>query len=590
MTNEKSDNNINEAQPPNLQELIDSTPENGILKLEARVYKGAFSIESKITLQGKGFSDKDDSLANLKTIIVVPENESVVISSAATLEGIIFVGEKFYEKHKSRIQSEVIPYQLVVNSKNTEKRERAYKLHQKYMEEFEEYSNNHERDKLYEIAKNELDNALLRIETDGVVLRKVCVVGSPSNGIVVTGKAEFSCVYAVKNQFTNLVVKGGAEVSFTPINKHGLLQNCFSYSFRAWGIHCNGKIFLEDSKSENETGIYADCNMLQGLCLNGQINTYDEIIENSEKKAEQALSGKMCAHQNIGTGFGMYQKAIVNLKQIYLNENTGSGLILDEEACLTVDDINSRNNGAGGIQLWGDSNLHAGLSCCVSNKEEGIVVAEKSKLRAEEILLTENHGEFGGLCVQDDAAAEIESFESFENQLGFFVTSNAKLKIKDEESKVYDNEKGHCIIEGNTTAEFTNVCFFHEAEESGYITMADDSVGKIFVSENASAKFSNCYFYNCPSEEYVVYAQDSASLGFDSCHFGIKPEQGIYDLNDTKIHSGICASGNASITLKNTIDINCKVKHFIKVEKSVKITDDGSNDKATVKRTAGTKK
>ena len=50
MTNEKSDNNINESQPQNLQELIDSTPENGILKLEASVYKGAFSIESKSKL------------------------------------------------------------------------------------------------------------------------------------------------------------------------------------------------------------------------------------------------------------------------------------------------------------------------------------------------------------------------------------------------------------------------------------------------------------------------------------------------------------------------------------------------------------
>lgn len=577
MSNEQSGKITNEFQTSSLQELIDSTPENGILKLEASVYKGAFSIESKITLQGKGFSDKDDSLANLKTIIVVPESESVVVSDAATFEGIVFVGEKFYEKHKSRIQSEVIPYQLV-SDKNTEKRERAYKLHQKYMEEFEEYSSNHERDKLYEIAENELDNALLRIESDGVVLRKVCVAGSPSNGIVVAGKAEFSCVCAVKNQFTNLVVKGGAEVSFTPINERGLLQNSFSYSFRAWGIHCNGKIFLPDSESENETGLYDDCNMLQGVCLNGKIN------------AEKALSGKICARFNFGNGFGIYEKATANLKQIYLNENTYTALILDEQACLTVDNIDSRNNGGGGIQLWGDSNLHAGLSCCVSNKEEGIVVAEKSKLRAEEILLTENHGEFGGLCVQDDAAAEIESFESFENQLGFFVTSNAKLKINGEECKVYDNEEGHCKLEGNAVAEFTNVSFFHEAEESGYIPMADDTVGKVFVSGNASAKFNNCYFYNSPSEEYVVYANGAASLNFNSCHFGIKPDQGIYDLNDTKIHSGICASGNASITLKNTIDINCKVKHFIKVEKSVKITDDGSNDKATVKRTAGTKK
>ncbi len=577
MSNEQSGKITNEFQTSNLQELIDSTPENGILKLEASVYKGAFSIESKITLQGKGFSDKDDSLANLKTIIVVPKNEPIVVSDAATFEGIVFVGEKFYEKHKSRILAEVIPYQLVSN-KNTEKRERAYKLHQKYLEDFEEYSNNHERDKLYEIAENELDNALLRIESDGVVLRKVCVAGSPSNGIVVAGKAEFSCVYAVKNQFTNLVVKGGAEVSFTPINERGLLQNSFSYSFKAWGIHCNGKIFLPDSESENETGLYADCNMLQGLCLNGQIN------------AEKALSGKICARFNFGNGFGMYEKAIANLKQIYLNENTYTALILDEEACLNVDNINSRNNGGAGIEVWGASNLHAGLACCVSNKEEGIVVAEKAKLHAEEILLTENHGEFGGLCVQDDAVAEIESFESYENQLGFFVTSNAKLKINGEESKVYDNEKGHCKLEGNAVAEFTNVSFFHEAEESGYIPMADDTVGKLFVSENASAKFNNCYFYNCPSEEYVIYVKGSASLEFDFCHFGIKPEQGIYDLNDTKIHSGICASGNASITLKNTIDINCKVKHFIKVEKSVKITDDGSNDKATVKRTAGTKK
>ncbi|MBQ9623944.1 MAG: hypothetical protein IJR39_11515, partial [Treponema sp.] len=145
MSNEQSGKITNEFQTSNLQELIDSTPENGILKLEASVYKGAFSIESKITIQGGGFSDKDDSLTALKTIIVVPENEFVVISGEAKLEGIVFIGEKFYEKHKKRIQSEVIPYQLV-SDKNTERRERAYKLHQKYMEEFEEYSSNHERD------------------------------------------------------------------------------------------------------------------------------------------------------------------------------------------------------------------------------------------------------------------------------------------------------------------------------------------------------------------------------------------------------------------------------------------------------------
>ena len=205
--------------------------------------------------------------------------------------------------------------------------------------------------------------------------------------------------------------------------------------------------------------------------------------------------------------FGIYEKATANLKQIYLNENTYTALILDEQACLTVDNIDSRNNGGGGIEVWGASNLHAGLACCVSNKEEGIVVAEKAKLHAEEILLTENQGEFGGLCVQDDAVAEIESFESYENQLGFFVTSNAKLKINGEESKVYDNEKGHCKLEGNAVAEFTNVSFFHEAEESGYIPMADDTVGKLFVSENASAKFNNCYFYNCQSEKYVIYVK-----------------------------------------------------------------------------------
>lgn len=562
-----------------LQEAIDSTPENGILNLEPGIYKGSFTVDSQITIRGAGYSTDDGNFDELGTIIIVPEDESIVIRNAATIEGVIFVGHDFYVYHKKALNDEIIPCQ-VINYKDHERNKKISDILWNYSENLKEYSTSNDRNKLYEIAENEMDNSLLQIEADDVVLRKVCVVGSPSNGIIVDGKAEFSCVCAIKNQFTNLVVKTGAEVTFTSTNEKALLTNCFSYSLKAWGIHCSGKIFFGDNEAKKEICIWTECNMLQGIHLSGQINANDEANSNKE------FTGIVRAHNNYGNGFGMYEKAIANLNWIDINENSYTGLVIAENALLNVKRIDSCENGTDGIALWGNSNLNVSdfMGCC-ANKEDGIIVGDKANLSAGLILLSENHGEFGGLCVQDDATAEIESFEAFENRLGFFATDNAKLKISYEECKVYDNEKGHCKLEGNAVAEFTNVSFFHEAEESGYIPMADDSVGKIFASENARADFTNCYFYNCPSEEYVIYANGAASLNFDSCHFGIKPEQGIYDLNDTKIHGGICASGNASITLTNTKDVNCELEHFIKADKSVQITDDDWNDQTNVKRT-----
>ena len=49
--------------------------------------------------------------------------------------------------------------------------------------------------------------------------------------------------------------------------------------------------------------------------------------------------------------------------------------------------------------------------------------------------------EKGIIVVGNDHLGHGQSVSS-PNQLGFFVTSNAKLKINGEESKVYDNEKG----------------------------------------------------------------------------------------------------------------------------------------------------
>ena len=95
INNKNTDKTVNE-----LQKAIDSTPKNGLLKLEADVYKGSFSVNSKITIQGSGFSTDDNSIRWVNTIIVIPDGEHVVINSSATLEGIIFVGENFWFNHK----------------------------------------------------------------------------------------------------------------------------------------------------------------------------------------------------------------------------------------------------------------------------------------------------------------------------------------------------------------------------------------------------------------------------------------------------------------------------------------------------------
>ena len=89
-----------------IQQAIDSVPENGMLKLAAGIFKGSFTVKSKITIEGSGFSETDAFLENLQTVIIVPDDEKISIQSAAVVKGIIFVGEKFYEEHKEDFWAE----------------------------------------------------------------------------------------------------------------------------------------------------------------------------------------------------------------------------------------------------------------------------------------------------------------------------------------------------------------------------------------------------------------------------------------------------------------------------------------------------
>ena len=131
-----------------LQQAIDSVPENGMLKLKAGIFKGSFTVKSKITIEGSGFSETDALLENLQTVIIVPDDEKIFIQSAAVVKGIIFVGEKFYEEHKEDFWAETavfIPdgYMKCVDQ---ERNKKANEIHEKIQIEFQHISDTNARD------------------------------------------------------------------------------------------------------------------------------------------------------------------------------------------------------------------------------------------------------------------------------------------------------------------------------------------------------------------------------------------------------------------------------------------------------------
>ena len=91
-------------------------------------------------------------------------------------------------------------------------------------------------------------------------------------------------VSAYNNQFTNLAIAAGAQVSFVPINKKSQHKNSFSYSYRGMGICCDGSMILKDN-------IDAVWNMLVGIGVMGEINSGKDNV------------GCIDVAHNFGTGF-----------------------------------------------------------------------------------------------------------------------------------------------------------------------------------------------------------------------------------------------------------------------------------------------
>ena len=223
-----------------IQQAIDSVPENGMLKLKAGIFKGSFTVKSKITIEGSGFSETDAFLENLQTIIIVPDDEKISIQSAAVVKGIIFVGEKFYEEHKEDFWAETavfIPdgYMKCVDQ---ERNKKANEIHEKLQKEFQQFSDTNGRDTLYDALDENPSESLLNIATDGSKLNSVLVIGSSNCGISVSGQAEFSGVFAFKNRFSNLFIFKAGEVYFSSaVNK----VNFFPILIENTGFVASGK-------------------------------------------------------------------------------------------------------------------------------------------------------------------------------------------------------------------------------------------------------------------------------------------------------------------------------------------------------------
>ena len=497
-----------------LQKAIDSTPKNGLLKLEADVYKGSFSVNSKITIQGSGFCP----VRWLNTIIVVPDGEHIVINSSATLEGIVFIGENFYKKYKKNIRDRI---------------ELIYEIEEQYRKEFTKFFNtlsSDDRSQLYKEESENRANALLCITAEKVKLHEVYVIGSPSTGIYVSGSANFSCVSAYNNQFTNLAIAAGAQVSFVPINKKKEHKNSFSYSYRGVGICCdgNGSMILKDN-------IDADCNMLLGIGVFGEINSGKDNV------------GCIRVAYNFGNGFFLSEKSKVCLESIRSVENQKTGILLTEDSSLTADSIDSLSDGNGicikdnsslnadtieskgsktsGVVLWGTATVNAKYVYCSHNHTCGLLLRNNAHASIELIDVVRNIKDAGiGLAEESSLAAN--NVYSYHNKTGIGLRHSAKFKVDNNVFcvgnqsgiEVYDttqfkaknvvsceNWKGGSLSD-NTCTEIENVNL--------YVCVKKDGIN-IEVKDNAILKVTGEFFRHCTIEyEGVEIIEEHAKVHF----------------------------------------------------------------------------
>ena len=539
-----------------IQQAIDSVPENGMLKLEAGIFKGSFTVKSKITIEGSGFSETDAFLENLQTVIIVPDDEKVSVQSAAVVKGIIFVGEKFYEEHKEDFWAETavfIPdgYMKCVDQ---ERNKKANEIHEKLQKEFQQFSDTNGRDTLYDALDENPSESLLNIATDGSKLNRVLVIGSSNCGISVSGQAEISGVFAFKNRFSNLFIFKAGEVYFSSaVNK----VNFFSYSYREYGVCGFGKIAVSEDVS-----IYAVGNMLEGFYLTSSVNV--------EKRF-----GHFSAYKNFGGGIYLCDEALMNVKSIYSEANGDDGICLNGKVKIQVGRISTYNNRGHGIILFQNSELFTGLITSCNNSGAGIGITENARLESkDEVFISGNDGRAGGLALQGNAIVKIFSLNATKHKCSVKIKNNAKLFIYGSKSKIYDDEDCLMDIDDSAKAELSNVRFFHEEEESGYITHADECSGHIFISANASVKLSGCYFYNFLYENPIIYVSDSSKLKCESCYFGFSPKKDTYYGQVKKIKSIIRAVGNSTVKIEDTRECFYANKYFITAEKSSKIETD----------------
>lgn len=505
------------------------------VQLPGGLKKKSFEVNNSVTIRGVA----------LQTIIVVPKGERIIINSPATLEGIVFVGERFYEEHKDNLKTEIYNSCDDTGDYDSPEFASANALAEKYKTEFEEFSKSSDRDALYESADKNVTDALLHINADNVVLRNIVVIGSECNGIRVSGRAEFSNVSASKSKFSNLVIADGAEVSFVPANKESFLENAFSYSRLGYGVLCNGKLLLESGSS-----LSADGNMLQGLRLNGSLNEGKENV------------GRISAKENMGNGICIDENAIAHLDGVYVAGNKGTSITLGGKANLTANNIESRENKSG-IGLFNHSCLSAETLRVYNNRGEGICLFDNARLKAEKGDVTENSEE--GLYMEGDSEAELYTFEVGDNyEGGISIEGNANLwGIYGE---VYNN---YVSVSGNAKAEFRHSRFFHKGHW-------EEGSEEIDISVNASVKLEDCYFYDCPYEDFVITVSEDASLECQECYFGFLPEDERNDEHDhiRDINSGILAKGNAKVSLSCTYESYCTSEYFIKAEKTTTISTD----------------
>ncbi|MBR1723141.1 MAG: zinc ribbon domain-containing protein, partial [Treponema sp.] len=227
------------------------------ITLPKGVYKKELEILPHTTISGSGFSCETDTLADLQSIVVVPEGKSIVINDEATIEGVIFVGKAFYDEHKDSLLSELNADAQVAFVEQLATADRDW-------------------DALCEFSEQNESDALLRILSDNVKLKKVCVIGSPASGIYVGGKAEFSCVSVLQSTASNLVVDSAAEICFTPLTEDGESTNNFACSLKGHGIVCKGNMNLSGDEQKKNIRICANYNMLQGIRLSGGMNAQVE--------------------------------------------------------------------------------------------------------------------------------------------------------------------------------------------------------------------------------------------------------------------------------------------------------------------------